>query len=197
MLRHGGRAVTAEDNEDQARLASAEVARCLAVPLLDLATDPDGWAPRPGTVTVVVVPGADSARPAPSVELVDRVADHLRGCAPPGVRIVVTGPEYLRVDVRVGIGLAALDGAGAVSTAVKAALEGFLHPLTGGRDGAGWAFGRQPHRSDITALLQAVPGVDHLRRLEIDLVPDRAGAEATRRFLLCSGLHAIDLVVGS
>jgi hypothetical protein len=46
------------------------------------------------------------------------------------------------------------------------------------------------------ALLQAVPGVDHVRRLAIGQVPDRATTLAAGRFLVCSGRHRIDLVFG-
>jgi hypothetical protein len=46
------------------------------------------------------------------------------------------------------------------------------------------------------ALLQGLAGVDHLRLLDITEVPDRAGTEATGRFLVCSGTHRIDLVFG-
>ncbi len=195
-VRHGGRAVTAEDFEDIASLASPEVARVLAVPLIDLGLDPDGVNPAPGSVSVVVVPRSDDTRPFPSVELVDRVMADLQGAALPGLDLVVVGPEYVRVDVHAELALVALDGAGTVEVAAQAALTAFLNPLTGGPGGAGWAFGRRPFRSDIVALLQGLAGVDHLRLLDITEVPDRAGTEATGRFLVCSGTHRIDLVFG-
>ena len=47
-LRHGGRAVAADDYEDLARLASAEVARARCVPLRRLREDPLGSVPVPG-----------------------------------------------------------------------------------------------------------------------------------------------------
>jgi hypothetical protein len=41
------------------------------------------------------------------------------------------------VNVNVEIGLSSLEGASTVEQAVKATLEQFLHPLTGGLDGKG------------------------------------------------------------
>jgi len=195
-VRHGGRAVTAEDFDDIARLASPEVARVLAVPLIDLSLDPDGQTPRPGSVSVIIVPRSDTRRPAPSVELLDRVTDFLRAATLPGLHLVVVGPEYIRVDIHADLSLSRLDGAGVVEAAALAAVAAFLNPLTGGPDGTGWDFGRRPFRSDLIALLQGVSGVDHLRLLAIEQVPDRSATEATGRFLVCSGNHRIDLIFG-
>jgi hypothetical protein len=195
-VRHGGRAVTAADYEDIARLASPEVARVLAVPLLNLTADPDGRTPKPGSVSVIIVPRSDALRPFPSLGLVAAVLDRLQAGALPGLDLVVVGPEYVSVDVHAELSLTRLDAAGAVEAAALAALAGFLNPLTGGPDSAGWGFGRRPFRSDIVALLQGIPGVDYLRLLDIAEVPDRAGTEATGRFLVCSGSHRIDLVFG-
>jgi hypothetical protein len=69
-----------------------------------------------------------------------------------------------------------------------------LAPLTGGLDGAGWDFGRKPHRSDVYALIEAVPGVDYLRSLAIAELEDQPGVGATGRFLVFSGTHTISLV---
>jgi hypothetical protein len=59
-----------------------------------------------------------------------------------------------------------------VGERVRTALERFLHPLTGGPDGQGWAFGRKPHGSDLSALIEAVAGVDHVRTLSVSLQPE-------------------------
>ncbi|NJM40370.1 MAG: hypothetical protein HC853_06190, partial [Anaerolineae bacterium] len=40
----------------------------------------------------------------------------------------------------------------------------------------GWAFGRKPHRSDLFALVEGVPGVDHVRMLEVAHLPEAADA---------------------
>jgi hypothetical protein len=43
--------------------------------------------------------------------------------------------------------------------------------LQGGLDGAGWPFGRVPRRSDVNRILAGVPGVDHVRGLQVTCTP--------------------------
>jgi hypothetical protein len=112
----------------------------------------------------------------------------------PTAHVSVVGPLYVRVDVKADIALVSLEGASAVEQAVQQKLSSFLHPLTGGLDGAGWDFGRKPHRSDVYALIEAVPGVDHLSSLVIKETEDQPGVSATDRFLVFSGTHTINLV---
>jgi hypothetical protein len=192
-LRHRDRAVTLEDYEDLARLASSEVARALCVPLRDLLADPLGEVPQPGAVSVVVVPRTSDVKPLPTMELLEGVGAFLAARAAATASFAVVGPLYLRVDVRADIAVASADRASAVERAVYEKLAAFLHPLTGGLDGSGWDFGRAPHRSDFFALIETVPGVDHVRYLQITETEDRSGVRRTGRFLVFSGQHQIDL----
>lgn len=192
-LRHGGRAVAIEDYEDLARSASAEVARAKAVPLRDLRNDPLSSTRVPGAVSVVIVPLSDDPRPTPSVGLMAEVEDYVRGFTTPTASLAVVGPLYVRVDVSIEVALVSLEGASEVEDAVRDALSEFLHPLTGGRDGAGWDFGRQPFLSDLYAVVSSVAGVDHIRELSINQVEEPAGAVAAGRFLVYSGHHQITL----
>ena len=92
------------------------------------------------------------------------------------------------------ISLVSLEGASAVEQAIQQRLAVFLHPLTGGLDGAGWDFGRRPHRSDLYALIEAVPGVDHIRSLSILEMRINPVLNDTGRFLVFSGTHTISFV---
>jgi predicted phage baseplate assembly protein len=77
-VRHGGRAVTIEDYEDLAQLASPAVARAKCVPLSDLVADVLDPSPKTsGEVSVIVVPRSSDAKPLPSVELLRTVQDSL------------------------------------------------------------------------------------------------------------------------
>ncbi|HEV8483526.1 MAG TPA: putative baseplate assembly protein [Blastocatellia bacterium] len=190
-IRHRGRAVTVEDFEDLAMLASSEVARSRCVPNSNLASDPDGSRLAPGTVSLIIVPRSAEARPSPGLELIRRVSAFIEARQIPVADLVVVGPQYTRVSVEVGIALASLEGAGEVALAVSRELSRFLHPITGGLDGTGWDFGRKPHKSDLYALIEAIPGVDHVRLL--DVVEVAEGEGATDRFLVYSGTHKIDL----
>jgi hypothetical protein len=191
-LRHGGRAVAADDYEDLARLASAEVARARCVPLRRLREDPLGSVPVPGALSLIIVPGSSDPKPLPSLELLELTADYLRTRQAVNADISLVGPIYVRVDVAVEVALATIENASEVEQAIRAQLAAFLHPLSGGRDGAGWDFGRQPQLSDLHAVINGVAGVDHLRTLSVSRHEDLAGAEATGRFLVYSGQHQID-----
>ncbi len=186
VLRHRDRAVTTQDLEDLAYAAASDVARARAIP--PFAFDPlDLWldlaAPQvlakhtstdAGQVGVIVVPDSPDVRPTPSLGLLRRVRTYLRERTPATGELWVAGPEWMGVTVtatvvpRPGV---LPDG---VRAAVLGALERYLHPLTGGADGLGWAFGRKPQRSDLFALVQGVPGVDHVPWLAVVHRPESA-----------------------
>ncbi|HVP54602.1 MAG TPA: putative baseplate assembly protein [Candidatus Eisenbacteria bacterium] len=194
-IRHRRRAVTVEDYEDLAHLASPDVARALCVPDRDLVADPFDTLPAaPGNVSVMIVPDSPESKPQPSFVLVQRVQQFLLASCPANVNVVVVGPLYMRVDVQVEIGLVSLDSSGTVVQKVQALLDAFLHPLTGGFAKTGWEFGRAPHRSDLYALLKQVPEADHVRSLVVNEVEDSPGTRGTGRFLVYSGIHTINLV---
>lgn len=193
MIRHRERAVTLEDYEDLAILASPAVARAKCVPLYDLEGSPVPTQREAGAVSVIVVPRSTAPKPLPSLELLSRVRDYLDARRLPNADLFVVGPHYLRVDVDTEVALVSLQGAGEVEAAIFQTLAGFLHPLTGGLDGAGWHFGRRPHKSDVYALIEAIPGVDHVRTLKVDETEDQAGVSQTDRFMVYSGTHRISL----
>jgi predicted phage baseplate assembly protein len=186
-IRHRDRAVTIEDYEDLAMLSTPEVARVKCVPLYDLAVDRDATVRLPGTVSVIVVPHSSDPKPLPDLELIEKVQRFLDDHRIPTANLIVVGPEYLKVNVLVEVAVTSLNVASRVELAVSSALRSFLHPLTGGLDGVGWDFGRQPYQSDVYALLEAIPGVDHIRTLQLNPIPERAGAENTGRFLVFAG----------
>jgi hypothetical protein len=220
-LRHNNRAVTLEDYEDLAILASPEVVRAKSVSLLNLLKNPldvqnlqKSTPNAPGAVSIIIVPRATDATPVPSMELIDRVRDYLLAHSLPTVNVSVVGPLYISVNVKTEIVLTSLEGASSVVQTIEQKLASFLHPLTGGFNGTGWAFGRIPHKSDFYALLEAIPGVDYIRTLNLSesIPPVTLGEKDdnhqpdsdelqkmvvaikdTGRFLVCSGKHAIDL----
>lgn len=183
-LRHRDRAVALADFEDLARQASTQVARAHALP----APVAD-----PGTVGLVIVPRGDEPRPVPSLELLGRVRDYVEARLQPTVGLFLAGPDWLRLSVRAEVVPERPEGAADVRAAVLERLTAFLHPLTGGFDGGGWAFGRQPRRSDFYALIEKTPGVDHVRLLTVTEEPDEGGARPDR-FLVYSGEHEIALI---
>ena len=184
VLRHRDRAVATSDFEDLAREATTDVAHVRAIPV----RGPEEM----GRVVVIVVPRRAGRQPIPDLELLGRVADHIRQRLSPTVELLVEGPDWLRVEVAAEVVPVSLGAATDVQAAVLARLPAFLHPLTGGLDGQGWSFGRQPYRSDLYALIENVPGVDHVRRLTVTTEADE-GVVRPDRFLVYSGDHQITM----
>jgi predicted phage baseplate assembly protein len=186
-LRHGDRAVTVADFEDLAREASTEIARILAIP----ARPPQAS----GVVGLVVVPRSDERRPAPSLELLDLVRDAVAERATPTFNIWVAGPGWIEVTVSAEVVPTPRADPGEVEAAVVEELRRFLHPLSGGPARIGWEFGRRPHRSDLLARIESVPGVDHVRALTVAERIDRP-APAADATLVFSGTHSIATLAG-
>ena len=194
-IRHRNRAVTMEDYEDLAMLASPEVVRAWCVPLRNLVDDPlDTQPATPGELSVIIVPRSTETKPLPSLELLRRVQAYLVTNGIPLVNVAVVGPLYVSVNITAEVALTSLEGASEVEQAILQALTRFLHPLTGGVDNTGWDFGRAPDKSDLYAQLEAVPGVDHIRSLQVIETEDQPGIKKTGRFLVYSGKHTIGLI---
>ena len=196
-LRHGYRAVTVKDYEDLAQLASTEVARASCIPLKNLMNDQSAGGStliQPGTVSLIIVPRSTEAKPAPGLQLIGQVEEFIGKWKDPLAELIVVGPKYLAIDVTVEVAPVTFEGAAELKLLIAATISGYLHPLTGGMDGNGWDFGRYPHESNLYALIEAVPGVDHVNTLT--LTPTKESAEvqnAGEYFLVCSGTHTISL----
>lgn len=157
-------ALTAADYEVLAREASPAVAFARAMP----ATDPLGQ-PRPGYVRVIIMPDSAEPQPVPSFVLRREVEDFLRRRCPASMvgNVTVVAPDYQPVGVVAEIAPVDPDNAGPTVDAVRAAAAAFLHPLTGGPEGHGWALGRDVYLSDLANAIGGVAGVDHVRTLEL------------------------------
>jgi len=192
-LRHRDRAVTMEDYEDLAKLASPQVAQARCYGGEDGARDAFDGTIRPGTVSVVVVPREAEARPRPRLDLLRRVRDFLSAHAAAEVSLVVLAPRYVRVCVEAEVVAREVAGGGGVQVRCEERLRQFLHPVTGGDAGRGWGFGDSPHESDLYAQLEAVDGVGHVRSLRFRMEEEEPGMLERRRFLISSGEHRIQL----
>jgi hypothetical protein len=134
-----------------------------------------------GRAGVIVVPDAPDARPTPSLGLLRTVKAHLERRCSPTVDLWVAGPEWIEVAVVATVAAVSVEAADALAGRVRAALDGFIHPLTGGPAGQGWPFGRTPRRSDLFALLEAVEGVQSVPALEVWLRPETADPDLRLR----------------
>lgn len=191
QLRHRDRAVTARDFEDLAYEASTEVGRVKVITPDSLASNQalmsGGW------VSVLIVPHSQESRPTPSLALINCVKDYLQARSSPTIDLRVAGPKWQQVRVITTIVPISLQGTDALRVTLSDRLQHFLHPLTGGSTEQGWSFGRQPHLSDLYALLESIPGVDRVDQLEIQ--PTNAVIDPLT--LIYSGQHSVTLTVNS
>ncbi len=163
-LGHPTRAATASDLETLAlETPAVPVARVLVLPRYHPALP---GLPAEGCTTAVVVPDDDlRPRPEPTPALLAAVCRWLSPRRPIATELHVVGPTWRRVAVRATLHLVpGADPAAAIAAALSA-LDAFLSPLNGGGDGLGWPPGRAVYRAEILALLQGVPGVDHVTGL--------------------------------
>lgn len=170
-LRQRYRAVTAEDYEELARAASADVERAWCVPRRNLAAASEGerQAVAPGHVSVILLPAAAAADPAseagapvPSQALLDSVWQFLEPRRLLTTRHHLSGPTYVPVAAEVVFARRPDAPAGEVHARVLAALSDFLDPLAGGPRGNGWPLGRDVYVSELYQVLEDVEGVEHV-----------------------------------
>jgi predicted phage baseplate assembly protein len=196
-LRHRGRALTTADFEVMAREAAASVAVVRAIPC----RSPDGRTV-PGWVTLVIIPHSNEPRPWPTFELREQVRRYIEQRAAAdlaaALRIYVTGPTYVAVDVDATVALVPTADAGLLERAIRDALSAFLHPLRGGPGGVGWEPGRSVYLSDVAAVLERVAGVDYVADLELlsGGVPQGEQVRVAAERTVVAGRLQINLIPG-
>lgn len=195
-LKTRGRAVTAEDYEWMILQRFSGVARARCIPVREPA--PGGvLAFKPGAVTTLLVPWSTDPRPQPSQGLLRKVQAYVQTIVLANITrdVHVMGPRYEVVRVVARIVPSAPELGSVVLRQAQAALEAFLHPLTGGEHGEGYAFGRDIYLSEVHAVLSRIEGVDHVESAGF---ADRAGdvyAIAGDQ-LASSGAHLLTIVGG-
>ena len=200
-LRHRQRAVTQDDYEDLALQASTEVARAKCVPLHDLLSyayekveTEEQKQQGAGKVSVIIVPRSTAPKPLPTLDLIRRVQAYLRERACVEAVVTVSGPLYLPVHVKVSLEIESNRYTETIRQEVLRRLDAYLHPLTGGRNGTGWSWGREPHVSDFYAVLNGIP---HVRYVELHSATHDQAADKdvfeTRRFLVCAGTPTVTI----
>ncbi len=199
-IKNRGRAVSPDDFEEVAKAASRELATVKCEPEMDANGDR-----RPGWVTLLIVPRERRARPAPTMELRQRVADAVAERAPATLvggdreRITVRGPSYAAISIETTVRARAVESISTLKATIESTLTGYLHPLTGGRDGEGWAFGEAPRLSQIRSLLEDIDDVSSVSdvllsvstRNEVKIRDETAVPSIDRDTLICSGSHEV------
>ncbi len=146
------RAVTAEDFAREAKRAgNGNVARVRV-----LADGGDGQ------VLVVLVPA--SARE-PDQRLLLQVKKHLDERRLVATRVLVRGPLYTRVKLDVKAVLKPNTRSDVVAQELRERLNNFFHPLSGGRDGSGWPFGRSVSVFELFHLIESIDAIEYVESI--------------------------------
>jgi predicted phage baseplate assembly protein len=209
-LKRRGRALTIQDYEVLAREANANVAVAKAVSCRDA----EGHR-SPGWVTVFITPRTidpeiwplatlpdEVLRPWPSFGLREEVQRFIQlavpACTEESHQVMVTGPIYKPVGVKVTIAPLDSSEAGTVEHSVRRRLETFLHPLFGGPDAEGWEPGRSVYLSDMASVIERVDGVDYVQQAQLFLGDQLQGGWAPMREgqVVVPGPIEITMVVG-
>ena len=166
-LRRQDRAMSAQDFADLAQATpGAAIHKAYAV----AASEPSatGFTPRPGAVSVVVLPVRDHPTPQPTEAELAAVHCWLDPRRLVTTELFVTGPRYFAIT-RLAAQLR-IEGTADIQTvdaAAKVAITEWLHPVRGGPDGTGWPFGTDIYHADIYDILLAVPAVRRVAKLAI------------------------------
>ncbi|MEJ1961445.1 MAG: putative baseplate assembly protein [Gammaproteobacteria bacterium] len=188
--------------DDLARLALRAPALPVARAFVVVEQHPDmECLPASGCVTVVIVPSCASNTPVPSAGLCRAVARYIEPRRPLALEVHVSGPRYTVVRVAATLTLERGAERARVFAAADAALKKFFDPLAGGPDSAGWKVGRNVYRSEVLAVLDAIPGVHHVAKLS--LIADQDSPALCGDILVCanglvtSGLHLFTAIDGA
>jgi predicted phage baseplate assembly protein len=174
-LRTRDRAVTADDYAHLAlKVEGVRRAHCLAP---GAQPQRGGGRPRPGEVTVLVLPEPHALREPPAGAPIEldgalhsNVVHYLDARRLLGTQLEVRGPLIVPVSIEVSMSVSVSSDPGRlerIRLAAEQTLYRFLDPYTGGESGQGWPFGRQLHRSELYSLLHRLPGVQSIDQVRI------------------------------
>ena len=154
-LEHTVKCAGTEDYEKIVRTTPGlRVGAVKAIPGYDPA-EPSGVSRSP-VVTVVAAPASTDARPLPDEAFLREVRCRLEELRPVGTRIYVTGPVYQEMDVTVRFG----PGDSVSESAVRQSAEAYL-------SSAGAGIGGVVSPGELAALMQALPGVRRVMKMDI------------------------------
>lgn len=174
VLRTRTRAMTVDDYEQlSSEVAGVARARCLGPG----AQPGDPADPKPGQVVVIVLPQTEDTQGRISIESLNLSADlraavlaYLNDRRPLGITVEARKARFFMISVQAKLRMPARSDPSFVAEVqqrAEAALYRYLNPYTGGPQGQGWPFDRDLHVSEISGLLQRIPGVEFVEDLQM------------------------------
>ena len=194
-LKNRGRAVTREDYEWMIRQRFSDVARVRCLPVTE--PGPGGVLQfKAGGITALIVPWSAEPRPQPSQGLMRKVQEYLAYVVLENIvaDIHVKGPDYVAIGIEATLVPTRAEFALVVARKAQAAIDAFLHPLTGGEDGNGYGFGRPVFLSEVHAVLARIEEVDHVVSARFTTAPGADAFMIDGNVLPSSGVHAITVL---
>lgn len=161
------RAITSEDFERLAITSDSRIARAHCLPRRNLESE-NPLADAPSHISMIIVPHShvhDSA-PQPDENMIMSVVAELEPRRLITTKVHIVKPDYVPVGVRVKLFLNRDALPERVQNQAVLALQHFLHPVIGGAKQQGWPFGRSVYVSEIYDLLDRLPGVDYVTKVD-------------------------------
>lgn len=151
-----------------------------------------------GSVTIVVIPHCSAPTPIPGAAFLQAVKQYLEPRRSLTTEVHVVGPIYIPVMVQARLHVEPQTDVQHIVALSQKTLDTFFHPLHGGPDSMGWPVGRDVYRSEVMALLSALPGVQYLDhfglRTEADAEPRCDNLPICPDGLVASGHHQIEVI---
>lgn len=193
------RAVTSEDFEYIAReTPDLRIAQAKVIPNFD----PYRQVEKEGIVTVVIIPFSPldvlETPPEPSLGFRTAVARHLENHRLLGTRVYVVSPKYVRVEVKVTLGILKGFFEQEIRKIVLEKLNLYLHPAKGGKNGKGWPVGKPVYRSEIYRLIMETEGVSLIQKISISSqnganLDENGDLKLTYTATVYSGEHSVEI----
>jgi predicted phage baseplate assembly protein len=200
FLRKPRQAITASDYEALAQLdENVGRAKCIAptsgIPIVLPLKDGKTEKIAPGKVYIFLVQKVKDETEAirrinMSDEVVSNVQKALEERSLVGVQVAVYSAYERVARVRTTLVTNRIDHA-ALERQAQQKLQRYLNPFFGGPDGTGWPFGRPLYRSEVSGLLQQIPGVLYVQEAEIE-GSDVSGILTLKPYeVVCSEQHYV------
>lgn len=139
-------------------------------------------------VSVIVVPEGIDSDPKPSNSMKTKIKAYLQERALLTTEVVTKSPEYTLVNVQVKVQTRYQDP-NELRNTIRTALEAFFHPVNGGNENKGWAFGEDMHISEVYMLLNDIEGIDRIDSIYFS--GEKTTVEIDANVLPRSGSHVI------
>ncbi len=128
----------------------------------------------PGHVSVIIIPrGVENSKYCekegkPTDRLLEEIKAYLDARRLITTRVHVVNPVYINVRLRVWLAIKENIKQNEVISEAGRRINEYFNPISGGPEGTGWPLGRHIYRSEVYNLLEGIPGIDHVAKIEID-----------------------------